>query len=628
MIHKLLNTTMLSRVLTGVILIGLVFTIIAVPMNWNTTLTCTPETNPIIDLHGCAVETHRTVKLGGTWTFYPEQFLSEVGSAGLTNGQPMNVPGVWKKQNLFPHTNNNSGYGTYVVTLKVPQEWVNQSLAIRLSNVRVANRILIDGQPVAGSGVPGTSIATERAKNKPYLAVFEAHRQEVQVAIEVSNFHFIFGGIQSAPEFGKYEDIAQISKRNMVFDAIQIGILLTLFIFFVGKSYQKRFNLTYLSFAFFCLLLAVPMSFLSERLIYDVFPRFDYAAFNRILSISLELIVLTWIIFFSAIVPGIFHKWFRRIVIAVVLALIAGHLFLPLKQANLLLYIYEVVNFTLFFYTFARLVQFAFRKTRNIGYLMIISVAAISYSFGFFYNFLFQYNVYEVIPISLPIMVLTMGLYVSREQMNLTEKLNETELERLKNQIKPHFIYNALNTIMWMSKRDQAQTYHLLQNFSDYLRGNFNFSEEEKEVSLTDEMKLTNAYLELEKARFGDKISVVWRIEAADVLIPRLTLQPLVENAVRHGVCQNEHGGTITIRILDQAGEVHVEVCDDGPGFHDNKLATWASGQFSSSTTGTGIGLANVHLRLMNLYRKGITIKNNPTGGACVQFVIPRKKGH
>jgi sensor histidine kinase YesM len=201
-------------------------------------------------------------------------------------------------------------------------------------------------------------------------------------------------------------------------------------------------------------------------------------------------------------------------------------------------------------------------------------------------------------------------------------------MERLKNQIKPHFIYNSLNTIMWMSKRDQNQTYRLLQNFSDYLRGNFHFSEEEKEVSFEEEMKLTEAYLELEKARFGDKINVVWEIGTSDVQLPRLTLQPLVENAVRHGVCKNENGGTITIRVSEQEQTVQIQVCDDGPGFELEKMELWRSGYIKpANVTKVGVGLSNVHLRLKNIYGSGITIQNNSKGGACVQFHLPLTKG-
>lgn len=614
-----------SIVIVGVIMVLLVFPILAFPFDLRSEPTCSIQQNHTLDLRGCSNGAQKTVKLDGTWTFYPEQFVTQVGADALTNGKPIQVPSVWTDKTWFQHSKAPQGYGTYVIDIKIPDEWKNKTLAIRLSNVRVANQIMVDGQNVGSSGTPGTSEASEKAKNKPYLAVFTADQATIHVAIEVSNFHFILGGIQSSPEMGTYENVAQMSKRNMVFDVAQIAILLTMFIFFIGKSYQRKFNGAYLSFAFFCLFLAVPMSFLSERLIYDIFPHFNYTLFNRTLSSSLELINVFWILFFATIIPGIMHRWFKRIMLGFLFIMVALHLSLPIEQSGYLLYVYELGNAVLFIYTFARLVQFSRRNIEGIGYLMIVSLAAISYSFSFFYNFLFKYTVYQDPPIALPIMVLTMGLYVSRRQLSLIEKLNVTELERLKNYIKPHFFYNALNTIMWMSKRDQVQTYQLLQNFSEYLRGNFNFSDEEKEVSLTDEMKLTNAYLELEKARFGDKISMVWDVQETDVRLPNLTLQPLVENAIRHGVCRNEDGGTITVRIAKNNRMIDVEVRDDGPGFTPQQITNWNGTQMNQTSLGGGIGVLNVHLRLMNLYNTGITIGNNENGGAFVRFHIPRK---
>jgi hypothetical protein len=615
-----------AALLVGLIMVLLVYPILSFPLDLRSEPTCTVQKNQTIDLSRCANDARKTVKLDGTWTFYPEQFLSQVGTDDLVNGKPIQVPSVWKEKSWFKASKAPHGYGTYMTTISIPDEWRQKTLAIRLSNVRVANQIIVDSHIIGSSGTPGTTEAEEKAKNKPYLAVFTADHTTIQVAIEVSNFHFILGGIQSSPVIGTYENVAQLSKRNMVFDVAQIAILLTMFIFFIGKSYQRQFNSGYISFAFFCLFLAIPMSFLSERLIYDVIPHFNYELFNRILSSSLEMINVFWILFFSTIIPGIVHRWFKRIMLGFLFSMVILHWVLPLEQSSYLLYVYELGNAVLFMYTFGRLLQFLRKNIEGIGYLLIVSVAAISYSFSFFYNFLFKYTVYQDLPFALPIMVLTMGLYVSRRQLRLIEKLNTTELERLKNQIKPHFIYNALNTIMWMSKRNQGQTYQLLQNFSDYLRGNFNFSEEEKEVSLADEIKLTNAYLELEKARFGEKIAIIWTVQDMDIRIPRLTLQPLVENAIRHGICMNEQGGTITIRISEVNQNVRVEVCDDGPGFTPQQMAKWNGAKVDRTSLGGGIGVLNVHLRLMNLYGVGISIQNNVSGGACVHFQIPRKK--
>jgi len=199
-----------------------------------------------------------------------------------------------------------------------------------------------------------------------------------------------------------------------------------------------------------------------------------------------------------------------------------------------------------------------------------------------------------------------------------------SELAFLQAQIKPHFLYNALNTIVSLSL-DEPQTAHdLLLHLSRYLRGSFDFKNRERLVPLRKELELTEAYLQIERARFGDRLNVEYDIEDhASFEIPPTTLQPLVENAVRHGVTKNEDGGTVTVSVRMREGEAVIAVRDDGPGM---SLPAQTALSHEREEAG-GVGLRNIHQRLLRLYGRGLDIESEEGIGTAVTFRIPLTAG-
>jgi two-component system sensor histidine kinase ChiS len=134
---------------------------------------------------------------------------------------------------------------------------------------------------------------------------------------------------------------------------------------------------------------------------------------------------------------------------------------------------------------------------------------------------------------------------------------------------------------------------------------------------------LTNAYLSLEQARFGDKLKIEWDIETSSFWLPPLILQPIVENAVRHGIMKKTEGGTVRIHIHSTKDLICIEVQDDGVGFTAEFLESWQSNLWQSIDE-TGVGLKNVHLRLLTMYNFPLLIENQTNGGAQVTIRIRR----
>lgn len=207
----------------------------------------------------------------------------------------------------------------------------------------------------------------------------------------------------------------------------------------------------------------------------------------------------------------------------------------------------------------------------------------------------------------------------------MVSRLLDSEIAMLRAQIKPHFLYNAINTIIWMSKRDMEQCRQLLRDLSEFLRGSFDFANRESLVTFSDEMKLIQAYLSLEQARFGERLEVVYAVGNADFLLPPLMVQPIVENAVRHGITQLEDGGKVTIAVTQVADDWVITVTDDGAGMSEQEMAACINGtRIPDRTKGTGIGLANINRRLIRQFGRSLEIEPRPGGGTVVTIRLPR----
>ncbi|WP_238650441.1 ATP-binding protein [Paenibacillus piscarius] len=199
------------------------------------------------------------------------------------------------------------------------------------------------------------------------------------------------------------------------------------------------------------------------------------------------------------------------------------------------------------------------------------------------------------------------------------------EMAYLQAQIRPHFLFNALNSISTLSEIDICQMKELIDAFSSYLRSSFDLMNTGKLVNIQQELSLVRAYLYIEKVRFGERLEVLWQLDFSGVLlIPPLILQPLVENAVRHGLLSQVAGGTLTVRIEDQGDQVLFEVQDDGKGMEQAQIDSLLK---KNKDTAAGIGLWNTNRRLTERYGQGLSIQSRPGYGTTVSFIVPFRRG-
>ena len=208
----------------------------------------------------------------------------------------------------------------------------------------------------------------------------------------------------------------------------------------------------------------------------------------------------------------------------------------------------------------------------------------------------------------------------------LQEAKEELRLSRVKNfnsQMQPHFLYNVLSSIQEIIYDDPEYASKLIGNFTTHLRGTIRAMSSDNPISFSEEFKNIKAYVEIEKMRLTDRLDVNYDIQAQNFTVAPLSIQPIVENAIKHGIYKKgEDGGTLSLRSYETDSDWIVQVIDDGIGFdYDQILRDVESGERDST------GLKNLRFRLEKLMGATLQIKSKLGEGTEVTVIIPKGKG-
>jgi len=194
------------------------------------------------------------------------------------------------------------------------------------------------------------------------------------------------------------------------------------------------------------------------------------------------------------------------------------------------------------------------------------------------------------------------------------------ELAFLQAQIKPHFLFNTLNSIAALSKSQPKKMTDLMSDFGHYLRESFRFDNSEPLIPFEREMRLVKSYLNIEKVRFEDYLTFHIEVSIDTFRIPPLTIQPLVENAVRHGIMRKAGGGQVLLQVFRDEQDIRIVIKDNGVGMTPEELERLQ--HFPSS----GVGIQNIERRLKQLFGYGLTIHSEPGQGTEIQIRLPIEK--
>ena len=188
------------------------------------------------------------------------------------------------------------------------------------------------------------------------------------------------------------------------------------------------------------------------------------------------------------------------------------------------------------------------------------------------------------------------------------EKNKDAQIKLMLSQIKPHFIYNALSSISTLITINPEKAKTALDGFTEYLRHNLSSLTETRLISFEDELKHIKTYVSLEKMRFGERVNVVYDTKVTDFYVPPLSTQPIVENAIKHGILKKLEGGTVIIKTFETDNSYVIKIKDDGVGFNSDDI------DFNGNEH---IGLKNIYYRIKNC-GGSMTVKSEKDKGTSI----------
>lgn len=268
-------------------------------------------------------------------------------------------------------------------------------------------------------------------------------------------------------------------------------------------------------------------------------------------------------------------------------------------------------------------------RNRLLVHLLTLPIFAFSYlkllySISEYVNFFYLSGELMVWDVYIPVLhyIIQFGIFhayeyykKSLENLQLKAELNkaaiQSELVTLKAQLNPHFLYNTFNTISASVPLELENTREMIAKLAKLFRYILKGTKDEF-VLLQEEIEFARTYLQLEQERFGHRLNYEFKVDtlAYERLIPPMILQPLLENAVKHGISPLVEGGKIEVNIIAKESETIFELCDNGAGMQDNII-------------GGGIGLTNTKLRLYKIYQAPLHIESEPGEGVRIKFKIP-----
>ena len=250
-------------------------------------------------------------------------------------------------------------------------------------------------------------------------------------------------------------------------------------------------------------------------------------------------------------------------------------------------------------------------KTFTLSIFGILSVVSMPLSFLWD-----TVPIYIAVSVSLLIMNNIFRNEISDRLLENERKIAESRVTNLITQIQPHFIFNTLNTIKHLCKTDATLARKTIDSYSIFLRGIIESAATERFVTIERELEITEHYIFVEKQRFGDILTFSTDLKEKDFFLPMLTIQPIVENAVKHGIRKKSGKGNITISTYADADNNYIKISDDGIGFDINSYEL---------TDGKHVGIKNVSDRIYLMTKGSLDVESTPGVGTTVVIAIPKK---
>lgn len=574
-----------------------------------------------LDLSNWNAGQNGLIRLAGKWEFYWEKLLSDQDLKG-NNISPdllVKVPDVWNNYKLNGKSLPGYGYATYRLKVKNVQE--GAPLAIRMPTTSTSYRLYIDHKLIASNGIVGEDSQHFTPEYRPKTAVFTPTSKDFDIILQVANFSYARGGVWYSIPMGSIEAVENYNQSIIYKDMFLVGAFLIMAVFYFCLYITNRKDKASLYFVLVCICALIRVGIYGDYSISRIFPMMSYYATVKLDYISIYWIGTTYSLLIGEIFPEQKSKRIISLLVIYASAMSLLTLFSPIIIYTTISYFIEGMLVITCAYAFLCTLIAFYKKIPGTPAIMLGSIIALLSSI---HDVLYQNNYVhsafgEFSSFAFLVLVLIQAIIMARRFKVSIDEAQAAKLAFLQAQIKPHFLHNTINTIISISRYDSEKSRELLGNFSSYLRRSFDFKDLKQTVPLKNELELAKAYVDIEKARFEDDLEVVFETDCnAESKVPILMLQPVIENAVNHGVLPKEDGGSIEITVMSDNKYLRFAVRDNGIGMDEEKLRS-----LLHHNNGSGVALSNIDNRLKSLYGKGLIIKSVLGEGTTIEWCIP-----
>ncbi len=576
--------------------------------------------NGFIDLTSFNLHNDGNIKLDGKWEFYWNQILYpgefELDETKLTGY--FKVPHYWTKYSKLDLSSK--GNATYRLLLETDKLY--KVLSIKTPEIYTNYSLYVNGKNIYTNTIDNS----KRPKYlNPDIHTFSNDSKSIEIVLQIKNNEHFNAGIGSSLLMGTTENIYKETNKSIAIDLVLFtvcicaGLYNMILFLFRNKDYKLIF------FSFICFFSGIRGLFANETYIMKIIPNISFITGSKIVHLLITMIGISIIIYTYLTYKDKIPKKLIYFPIGICFAYLSTVILLPSYVYTLFASYFSII----FFFLLLMIMYKGILKHKNFSSNDFIFISGELFIFMGLVNDIFYYNKFintgYWFSRALVIFIIINWFMLSKEYSDvldekkvLYEKSIETNLSFMQAQIKPHFIYNTLSNISYLTTKEPLKAKDLILDFSDYLRNSFEFNNNQGLTLLSKEIELIKSYLAIQKERYKDRLKVEYNINTSLYeMVPRFSIQPIIENAVRHGIINKVDGGTVKLSVENIGKETKISVEDNGIGMSEEKVKLVLSDQ------GPGVGIRNVNNRLKLMYGKGLIIKSKINEGTKVEIIIP-----
>lgn len=531
--------------------------------------------------------------------------------------------------------------GTLVSTMRI-HILVPDDIAYGIAgySVNYASSVYVNGKWLFDEGKP--AFTSEEEESSEAYRVFSVSPIDgvIEILIQTSSFANIDTSSAMGWCIGEYENLRVLTARKTTIDIVVMAwyaliALVALLLFLALPKYKANAWLALLGITW-----VFRTGLKNTKFLLTLFPNHTWSFVYKVEIATTFVTIILFALILSSVFPNRLPKWFSATIIIANIAAIFYIIFMPWQTfLGHSTFTNPIVYWALALMCILVIISMVRRKEKpTLAQIIYLSgTALVLFAFvwdqGYFELELFPFSITQPMMLVFTMFMLVSAMLATIQKTTQREvelvhtvelqenEIIKSELELSRNrtaivisQIQPHFLYNSLTSIEQTCAHNPDEARQLIRDFSKYLRGNMNALTQMDPISVEAELKHVETYLVLEKKRFKERLNVVFDVKAKGFSVPALTLQPIVENAIKHGVTEKREGGTITIRIDETPENNRITVTDDGVGFDPAEISKDGH-----------VGIENVRHRIEAQCGGKLEISSSLGEGTEVTIWIPKK---